>query len=591
MKTLQTVFALLLASGAASAQQYVISTVAGVPTVQGYFGDGGPALSAQLDKPTQITVDSKGNLYFVDYYTFVVRMVTASTKNIITIAGNGMFGWVDGSENNANGSSGTTVTGAGMSEISYVKGLAVDGSGNVYLGDTSNCRIRKVDTSQNTTTIAGNGTCGYMGDGNAATAAELFFPAGVAVDKSGNIYEAEYGSSTVRKIDTSGKITTVAGTGSWGFGGDGGPATKATLASPVSIALDSAGDIFIGDTGNQNVREITTDGNIHTIASNVSPDSLAVDSSGNLYFVDGITPVVQEITAGGSVIAIAGNGTSNFSGDGGQATLAQLNFPGGIAAGANGTIYIADTNNEAIRLLTPVPYSVGALTNAASGVGGPIAPGEIVAVFGSQLGPTKLTMGAFANGFLGTQIPGAAQIFFNATPAPLLYSSTGLASAIVPYEVAGMSTVNVVLLNQGTASAVTVTPVGSAAPGIFTVNTAGFGQAAAVNQSGTLNSASSPAKIGGYISLYITGAGQTIPAAKDGQVATAAAITQLPVTATIGGVNAPVTYAGAAPGEVAGVVQVNVQVPAGVATGSAVPVTVSVGGIAAQQGVTISVSN
>jgi len=591
MKTLQTVFALLLASGIASAQQYVISTVVGVPTVQGYFGDGGPALSAQLDKPTQITVDSAGNLYFVDYYTFVVRMVTASTQNIITIAGNGTYGWVDGSEANANGTSGTTIQGAGASEISYVKGLAVDSKGNVYLGDTSNCRIRKVDTSQNTTTIAGNGTCGYMGDGNAATAAELFYPAGVAVDKSGNIYEAEYGSSTVRKIDTTGKITTVAGTGSWGYGGDGGPATKATLASPVSIALDSAGDIFIGDTGNLNVREITTDGNIHTIASNVSPDSLAIDSSGNLYFVDGVTPYVQEITAGGSVITIAGNGTSSYSGDGSQSTLAQLNFPGGVAAGANGTIYIADTNNEAIRLLTPIPYSVGAMTNAASGVDGPVAPGEIVAVFGSQLGPAKLTAGTFANGFLSTQIPGAAQIFFNATPAPLLYSSTGLASAIVPYEVAGSSTVNVVLLNQGNISPTTVVPVASAAPGIFTANTTGSGQAAAVNQSGTLNSASSPAKIGGYISLYITGAGQTIPAAADGQLAKAAAITQLPVTATIGGVNAPVTYAGAAPGEVAGVVQVNVQIPAGVATGGAVPVTVNVGGVAAQQGVTIAVGN
>jgi uncharacterized protein (TIGR03437 family) len=136
-----------------------------------------------------------------------------------------------------------------------------------------------------------------------------------------------------------------------------------------------------------------------------------------------------------------------------------------------------------------------------------------------------------------------------------------------------------------------VVPLANAAPGIFTANATGSGQAAAVNQNGTLNSASSPAKIGGYISLYITGAGQTVPALADGQVATASAITQLPVTATIGGVNAPVTYAGAAPGEVAGVVQVNVQIPAGVAVGGAIPVTVSVGGIAAQQGVTIAVGN
>ncbi len=591
MKTLQTVFALLLASGVASAQQYVISTVAGIPGVQAYFGDGGLATSAELDKPTQVTVDSKGNFYFVDYYTFVVRMVTASTGNIITISGNGTFGWVDGSETTST-STGTTTVGAGVSEIGYVKGLAVDGSGNVYIGDTANCRIRKVDTMQNTTTIAGNGTCAYAGDGNAATAAELFFPAGVAVDKSGNVYEAEYGSSTVRKIDTSGKITTVAGTGSWGFSGDGGPASKAALADPVSLAVDASGNIFIGDTGNLNIREITTDGNIHTVASNVSADSLAIDASGNIYFVDGVTPFVYEVLASGSVITIAGNGSTGQGGDGGQSTLALLDHPGGVAVGPNGTVYVADTNNEVIRLLTPVPNSVGAVNNAASGVGGAIAPGEIVAVFGQGIGPAKLASGTVSNGVLGSQIAGAPRIFFNATPAPLLYTSSGLAGAIVPYEITGMSTANIVLLNpDGTTSATTVVPVASAAPGIFTSNMTGTGPAAAINQNGTVNGASNPAHIGGYVSLYITGAGQTIPPLADGQLATAAAITQLPVTVTIGGITAPVTYAGAAPTLVSGLIQVNVQVPAGVTVGNAVPVAVSVGGIPAQTGVTLAVAN
>jgi hypothetical protein len=242
MKTPQIALALLLGSGVASAQQYVISTVVGIPLVQGYFGDGGLANQAQLNKPMQVTVDSKGNIYFVDYYTYVVRMVTASTGDIITISGNGNFGWVDGSEMQSSTSttSGTTTAGAGVSELTFVKGLAVDSAGNVYIGDTPSCRVRKVDVNYNTTTIAGTGTCSYSGDGGPATAANLHFPTGVAVDKSGNVYEAENGSSVVRKIDTTGKITTIAGTGTWGYSGDGGPANKAALASPISLALDSS---------------------------------------------------------------------------------------------------------------------------------------------------------------------------------------------------------------------------------------------------------------------------------------------------------------------------------------------------------------
>jgi uncharacterized protein (TIGR03437 family) len=592
MKTLQIVFALLLASGVASAQQYVISTAVGIPGVQGYFGDGGAATSAQLDRPTQIAVDSKGNIYFADYYTFVVRMVTASTGNIITISGNGNFGWVDGSETGPNGS-GTTVLNAGISQLSYVKGLAVDGSGNVYIGDSSNCRVRKVDTAYNTTTVAGNGTCSYGGDGGAATAASLNFLGGVAVDKSGNIYVAEYASSVVRKIDTSGKISTIAGTGnSYGNSGDGGAATKALLNLPLSLALDSAGNLFIGDTGNNNIREITTDGNIHTVATNVSANSLSVDSSDNLYFVDGNHSIVQEVTAGGSVITIAGNGSAGYCCDGTQSTMAQVYQPGGVAVGPGGVIYVSDTNNQVIRALTPLPFSVGAVNNAASGQGGAVAPGEIVAVFGANFGPSALTSNKFSNGVLGSTISGAAQIYFNGIAAPLLYSSSGLAAAIVPYGVAGGSTVNVVLTYQGNISATTVAPLAAAAPGIFTANTTGTGQAAAVNvATGTVNSASNPVKTGGYISLYITGSGQTSPAGADGVVATSTAISVLPVTVTIGGVAAPVTYAGAAPTEVAGLTQVNVQVPQGIATGSAVPVAVSVNGVAAQPGVTISVSN
>jgi uncharacterized protein (TIGR03437 family) len=269
-----------------------------------------------------------------------------------------------------------------------------------------------------------------------------------------------------------------------------------------------------------------------------------------------------------------------------------VNAPGGVAAGPSGTVYIADTYNQAIRLLTPISYSVGAMTNAASNVQGAIAPGEIVTVYGSGLGPATLVKGSVANGFLGSQIAGAPQIYFGGTPAPLLYASSGLAAAIVPYNVAGSSTANVVLALNGQVSVTTVVPVTTAAPGIFTSNQSGTGQAAAINVSnGMVNSASNPVKIGSYISLYVSGAGPTSPAGVDGQIATGAASLTLPVSVTIGGVAATASYAGATPSAVTGLTQINVLIPAGVTAGAAVPVTLSVGGVAAPSGVTIAVSN
>ena len=402
MKSFQIVAAMLLASGFASAQQYVINTVIGIPQVQGCYGDTGLASTGELDKPTQVSVDSKGNLYFVDSYSFLIRMVTASTDILNTIAGNGTQGYVNGSDLDFANCYLTVANGETNSEIGAAHGLAVDSSGNVYFSDTSNFVIRKVDTAMNTTTFAGGqaGSTirGYSGDGGPASAAALYFPAGLAFDKSGNLYVADYGNYTVRKIDTTGKISTVAGTGSFGYSGDGGPAAKAALALPLSIAIDTAGNIFIGDTGNSNVREITTDGNIHTIASNVGPVSLAVDSADNLYFVDGISPAVKEITANGTVVTIAGSGVSGFGGDAGQATLAQLDHPAGVAVDSSGNVYVSDTNNEVVRQLMPLPMSVGAVVNAASNVQGAIAPGEIIVLFGSAIGPANLTASPLQRG-------------------------------------------------------------------------------------------------------------------------------------------------------------------------------------------------
>jgi uncharacterized protein (TIGR03437 family) len=579
MNSFKPLCVLLLAAGMAPAQQYVISTVAGVPLVQGYFGDDDVALSAQLYKPQRVAVDTKGNFYMSDYYIHAVRMVTASTGKISRIAGNGTRGFAgdDGPGRDAN--------------ITDVHGIAVDSTGVVYISDTANNRVRKIDTKGVITTIAGNGTPGYSGDGAAGGKAQMWFPAGLAVDGSGNVYATDYGNSTVRKITSAGIVSTVAGTGTWGSGGDGAAANKAALANPMSVAVDAAGNVFIGDVGNNTIRRVGTDGIIRTVATGVTPQSLAVDPAGNLYFVDGLSSTVQKILPSGTTLTISGTGRAGFSGDGGQSTLAQMDHPAGLALDAAGKIYVADSNNQVIRLLTPVPFSVGSVTSAASAsVQGGIAPGEIVTIYGTGIGPATLTQFSVSNGTIGPMIAGT-QVSMNGFPAPLVYVSSNLIAAIAPYALASFATADVVVQYNGNTSSTTTVPVVQAAPAIFTADATGGGQAAAVNQDGSLNSAAKPARAGSFISLYITGDGQSNPGGVDGKLANAAPYPQtvLPVKVTVGGVSAVVSYAGATPTAVAGLTQVNVQIPATVAAGGAVPVTVTVGGVAAQSGVTLAV--
>jgi uncharacterized protein (TIGR03437 family) len=595
-KNLQIVLSLLLlAAGAATAQEYNITTVAGIGNVQGYFGDAGPATNAQLDFPLRLAVDSKGNYYIADYLTYVIRDVSGGIIN--TIVGCE----VPCTTTPTFGFSGDGGPGA-QAEISDVHGLAIDSNGNLYIADTNNARIRILNPAGVINTFAGvsdvnmNPVHGYSGDGGPATSAALSQPAGVAVDPGGNVYIADYGNYTVRKVDTKGNITTFAGTGAPGYSGDGGPANKAALAQPYAVTADPAGNIYVSDLGNANIRQITTDGNIHTIVFNVSADSIAVDPAGSIYFSDSLTNTVMKILSNGTQFAIAGiPGSPGFSGDGGVATSAQLNQPHGVALDASGNVYVADSGNQVIRLLSPVPSSIS-VTNAASGNGVSIAPGEIVTIFGSGLGPSTPVLAQLGtNGRFGTQLAGTT-VSFNGTNAPVIYTSATQVSAIVPYSAPIGAAANVAVTYQGqtftTASAV---PIAATVPGIFTSNATGIGQAAAINQDSSLNGPTSPAPSGSIISLYVTGEGPTTPAGVDGKPATA----PLPkpvqgVSVTMAGQNVPVTYAGGAPGLVAGVMQVNAQIPANLLypfTGpAAVPVVVYVGVIGSQANVTITVS-
>ena len=330
----------------------VINTVAGNGFVT-YSGDGGQATSAELDYPSSAAVDAAGNLYIADFYNNVVREVSFATGVITTVAGDGMSGYSgDGNQ-------------ASSAELNEPIGVAVDASGDLFIADSGNNVIREVSEGV-ISTVAGGGSPGSgLGDGGPATDAELADPTGVAVDTSGDLFIADSGDNVIREV-SGGIITTVAGGGRPVSGlGDGGPATDAELADPTGVAVDGSGDLFIADNGNNVIREVSG-GIINTIAGGGNPASgigdggpatqakvsnpggVAVDSSGNVYIADTGNEVVREVS--GSVInTIAGDGNIGYSGDLGQATEAELNYPTGVAVDAAGNVYIADSNNNVIR--------------------------------------------------------------------------------------------------------------------------------------------------------------------------------------------------------------------------------------------------
>lgn len=243
--------------------------------------------------------------------------------------------------------------------------MAVDLKGSLYLADGGNNRIRKV-AGGIITTIAGTGTAGYNGDGIPATAATLNAPTGVAVDDTGNVYIADANNFRIRKIDTSGIITTIAGTGSAGFSPDGSQADTSKLNYIGVAKVDRAGTIYITD--NIRIRKITPQGLIFTSAGNgvsgysgdggmataaqLGGGAIAIDSVGNIYIAEGINDRIRMVDTDGTIKTIAGIGTGGHSGDGGLATNAKLNAPQGVAVDKNGNVFIGDVGNDRVRMIT-----------------------------------------------------------------------------------------------------------------------------------------------------------------------------------------------------------------------------------------------
>ena len=263
-----------------------------------------------------------------------------------------------------------------QAQLSWPEGVAVDGGGNLFIADTLNRRIRRVDANGTITTLVGTGYIGYSGDGGPAVEAQLFSPEGVAVDGAGNLFIADRDNHRIRRVDANGTITTIAGTGKNGFSGDGGPAIEARLRSPYGMAVDGAGNLYIADRDNHRIRRVDANGTITTFAgvgergllvlgdggpaveAHLSwPEGVAVDGAGNLFIADTVNHRIRRVDANGIITTIAGTGRSGFSGDGGPAVKAQLYDPRGVAVDGAGNLYIADAGNRRIRKVSP-PLSI-----------------------------------------------------------------------------------------------------------------------------------------------------------------------------------------------------------------------------------------
>jgi sugar lactone lactonase YvrE len=349
----------------------IISTVAGTG-IAGFSGDGGPATAAMLLFPTGVAVDAQGNLLITAQGNSRIRKVSRG-ETITTIAGNGSFGF------SGDGGPATQAT------LNAPWGITLDAVGNIYFTDIINERVRKIDTSGIITTVAGNGGVGFNGDNIAATSASLSFPRGLVLDGAGNLYIADTGNHRVRKVDTSGTITTVAGNGSTGNGGDGELAVNASVNNPRYLTLDSSGNLLISATAR--VRKVDlTSGIITTVAGagyGFNGDGqtalntlfgvmsgLLFDSGGNLVLVDSDNVRIRKISPAQVVSTIAGG----YIGDGGLAPAASLNFPQGATSDSGGNLYIADTDNNRVRKVSPsgtITTIAGTGLNGYSGDGGP----------------------------------------------------------------------------------------------------------------------------------------------------------------------------------------------------------------------------
>jgi uncharacterized protein (TIGR03437 family) len=457
-------------------------------------------------------------------------------------------------------------------------------------------------------TIAGDGTANYSGDGGSASAAELSYPEALTLDSAGNLYVADSWNYRVREITTGGKIQLVAGNGSYGPFGDNGLATAASLGLIQSLAIDTAGNLYLSDAYNHVVRKVAPGGNISTVvgggfgsavdggaatgATLKFPKGIAIDAQGNLLIADSQNERIRKVSSG-VIGTIAGSGTAGFAGDSGAATVGQLNSPYGIAAGIGGALVLSDLWNYRVRSVggTPVPPTILGVASTADGQPA-IAPGAFASIYGANLAPIAADWGAsIKNSQLPTQI-GGVSVMVGGKPAYMQYINSTQINVVVPSLSAGAVPVQVT--NAGLTSTLFNAIAQVYSPEFFL-----WGQYAAALHAdyspcatnGQISGVTTtPAKPGEWVTLWGTGFGPT--GTPQGALTPSDKLyTTVPVTVTVGGVNATV-YGGTAvssPG-FAGLYQIGVQIPASLANGDAV-VRATIGGVQSPDKVLLTVHN
>ena len=565
-----------LLGASAWAQQYTISTLAGNGTA-GFSGDNGNAMAAELSGPSGVAADASGKVYIVDAGNNRIRMV--ANGNITTIAGTGDIGYA---------SDGT----AASVQFYGAARITVDASGNIYISDSGNDVIREITPDGKITTIAGISCTqdlitgcgpGYMGDGGPATAALLSNPLGMTTDSAGNLYIAEADNNLIRKV-SGGNISTVS--------------VLLRMNHPADVAIDPAHNLYIADTNNDRIVKLSAAGIPSIFAGGSdgfggdngpaasaklsSPVAVAVDGAGNVYIADTFNSRIRKVAANGTITTIAGNGQPNYSGDGGSAVNAELYFPRAIAVAPWGGVYVADSGNNRVRLLTPPPPVIAAngVVNAAS-FAPHISPGALATVFGNYFGAWNTGAGVP----LPTSV-NSVQVSVAGRSAPLLYVTPTQVNFQVPWETTPGAADIIVTVNGAVSNTLTV-PVAAAGPGLFT---GASGAAVVQNADYSVNSPDNPAAPSSAIVAYLTGTGPVNGTVADGSPAPTTSVVQATsqVTATIGPQSAQVLFAGLAPGFV-GLAQANIVVPAGIAAGN-YPLVVTINGEASNAG-TVSVGS
>jgi Ca2+-binding RTX toxin-like protein len=458
-----------------------ITTYAGTGT-QGSAGDGGPATAAQLAAPGGLVLDAAGDLFIADTANNRVQEVIRSTGAIITVAGNGTAGYAgDGGK-------------ATAAELDDPTAVAVDSAGDLFIADLGNDVIREVVAATGAIiTYAGNGAAGSGGDGGPAKKAQFNGIAALALDASGDLFIADSGNNRIREVvHSTGNIQTVAGTGTRGDGGDGGAATAALLNGPTGLAVDAAGDLFISDTGNNRVREVTGgtirtvagtgtagfggDGASATLATLDGPSAIAVDALGDLLIADTLNNRIREVLAGsGTIITLAGHGSPNSSGDGGPAAAAEIDVPDGLAVWGRGYLFVSEAKGNRVRELA-LNARVSDLVTSATMVSSSLAS----SVYGQSV-TLKTTVGATTT---GTGTPTGSVKFLDGTKV----------LGIVNLNAAGTAALTLTMLGAGSHS-ITAVYNGDAT---FQTSTSGaLTQAVAQAQSTTALTASTTTSVYG----------------------------------------------------------------------------------------------